>query len=99
MPALLPTFVVPLAYLGGAAALDIFVSPDGSGSGTLDAPYGSIQSAIDAASAGDTIFLLEGTYAPSANIQVSTSGEREAPISVRPYEGANVVIDGENMPG
>src|SRR5699024_9620127 len=57
------------------------------------------QLAVDAASAGDTIFLLEGTYAPSANIQVSTSGERTAPISVRPYEGAKVIIDGENMPG
>ena len=99
MPSLLTSVVIPLASLRCAAALEIFVSPDGTGSGTLDAPYGSIQDAVDAASPGDTIFLREGTYAPEANIQVSTSGTETAPISLRPYEGEAVVIDGENMPG
>lgn len=99
MAPVLSSLVLPLLSLGGAAAVEIYVSPDGTGSGTLDAPYGSIQDAVDAASAGDTIFLREGTYAPEANIQISTSGEVTAPISVRPYEGEAVIIDGENMPG
>ena len=93
------TLLVTLASLGGAAALEIFVSPDGTGSGTLEAPYGDIQSAVDAAAAGDTIYLREGTYAPSSNIQISTSGERTAPITIRPYEDEKVIIDGEDMPG
>ncbi|KAF4978208.1 hypothetical protein FZEAL_5369 [Fusarium zealandicum] len=88
-----------LAILGSAAATDIFVSPTGTGSGTLEAPYGSIQSAVDAAKAGDTIYLRKGTYAPSENIQVKTSGSRTSPISVRPYQNEKVIIDGENMPG
>lgn len=95
----LSTLVFPLLSVGGAAALEIFVSPDGTGSGTLDAPYGSIQDAVDAASAGDTIFLRGGTYAPESNIQISSSGEATAPISIRPYEDEAVIIDGENMPG
>lgn len=84
---------------GGVLGADIFVSPTGSGSGTLGSPYGSIQSAVNAAAAGDTIYLRAGTYAPSANIQVSKSGTRTSPIRIRPYQSEKVVLDGENMPG
>lgn len=94
---MIPTVLLSLA--AGAAARDIFVSPDGSGSGTLDAPFGSIQDAVDDAEAGDTIYLREGTYAPDANIQVGKSGTSSAPITVKPYEGEKVIVDGENMPG
>lgn len=97
-----PTMGLPFAFLAilsGAAARDIFVSPTGTGTGTQTAPYGSIQSAVNAAVAGDTIYLLQGTYAPSANIQFSKSGTVTSPISVRPYQSEKVIIDGENMPG
>ncbi|KAK3291327.1 pectin lyase fold/virulence factor [Chaetomium fimeti] len=93
------TLGVALSVLSSATAKDLYVSPTGKGSGTLENPYGSIQSAVDAAAAGDTIFLREGTYAPSANIQVGKSGSRTAPISVRPYQNEKVIIDGDNMPG
>ncbi|KAK7429446.1 hypothetical protein QQZ08_004038 [Neonectria magnoliae] len=93
------TSAVLLAALSGATARDIFVSPTGTGSGTIAAPYGSIQSAVAAAAAGDTIYLRQGTYAPSANIQIAKSGTRTSPISVRPYQSEKVIIDGENMPG
>ena len=88
-----------LAFVAGVSAKDIFVSPTGTGSGTLAAPYGSIQSAVDAAKAGDIIYLRKGTYAPSKNIQVKTSGAKGSPITVKPYEAEKVIIDGENMPG
>ncbi|CAJ0554623.1 Ff.00g131360.m01.CDS01 [Fusarium sp. VM40] len=93
------TPAVVLAFLAGANAKDIFVSPTGTGSGTLAAPYGSIQSAIDAAKAGDFIYLQKGTYAPSKNIQIKTSGAKGSPITVKPYQSEKVIIDGENMPG
>ncbi|KAF4960144.1 hypothetical protein FGADI_1162 [Fusarium gaditjirri] len=92
------TPAIVLAFLAGANAKDIFVSPTGTGSGTLAAPYGSIQSAIDAAKAGDFIYLRKGTYAPSKNIQVKTSGAKGSPITVKPYQNEKVIIDGENMP-
>ncbi len=88
-----------LSFLSSVTAKSIYVSPTGTGSGTLDSPYGSIQTAVNAAAAGDTIFLRGGTYAPSANIQVAKSGTRTSPISVRPYQSEKVIIDGENMPG
>ncbi len=88
-----------LTLLSSATAKNIYVSTTGNGSGTLESPYGSIQTAINAAAAGDTIFLRGGTYAPSANIQVGKNGTRTAPISVRPYQNEKVVINGDNMPG
>jgi hypothetical protein len=78
---------------------DIYVSPTGAGTGTITDPYGSIQSAVDAAVAGDTIHLRAGTYAPSRNIQVGKSGTRASPITVRSYGTERVIINGENMPG
>ncbi|VUC28849.1 unnamed protein product [Clonostachys rosea] len=78
---------------------EIYVSPTGSGDGSSTSPYGSIQSAVNAAAAGDTIYLRAGTYSPSANIQVAKSGTRTSPISVRPYQSEKVIINGENMPG
>ncbi|KAI1311468.1 polysaccharide lyase family 9 protein [Xylaria venustula] len=86
-----------LAHRGYAT--DIYVSPTGTGSGTIDAPYGSIQTAVDAATAGDTIYLRAGTYSPTANIQITNSGTVTSPITLRSYNDEEVIIDGEALPG
>lgn len=85
--------------IGTAQSKDIYVSPTGSGSGSQTAPYGSIQSAVNAAVAGDNILLRAGTYKPTTNIQITKSGSRTAPITLRSYQKEKVVIDGEGMPG
>ncbi|EOD46175.1 Pectate lyase [Neofusicoccum parvum] len=91
------TFLVLLA--GSAQAADIYVSPTGTGTGSITAPYGSIQSAVNAATAGDTIHLRAGTYKPTTNIQITKSGTVTAPITLRSYENEAVVLDGESLPG
>ncbi|KAI6780459.1 family 9 polysaccharide lyase [Emericellopsis cladophorae] len=88
-----------LAIVASAGARDIFVAPSGSGSGSIDAPFGFIQDAVDEAVAGDVIYLRQGTFAPSANIQIGKSGSRTSPISIRPYGSEKVIVNGENMPG
>ena len=88
-----------LAIVASAVARDIFVAPSGSGSGSINAPFGSIQDAVDQAVAGDVIYLRQGTFAPSKNIQIGKSGSRTKPISVRPYGNEKVIVNGENMPG
>ncbi|OAL52885.1 pectin lyase-like protein [Pyrenochaeta sp. DS3sAY3a] len=90
-----------LAALLAAAgsAKEIYVSPTGTGSGTSAAPYGSIQSAVNAAAAGDVIYLRAGTYKPSTNIQITKSGTRIQPITLRSYAKEKVIIDGENLAG
>jgi len=87
------------ALTSTAQCKDIYVSPTGTGSGSQTAPYGSIQSAVNAAAAGDTIFLRAGTYKPTTNIQITKSGTRTSPIILRSYAKEKVIIDGEGLPG
>ncbi|KAH8622076.1 hypothetical protein IG631_23182 [Alternaria alternata] len=93
------TFAAAVAALSTANAKDIYVSPTGTGTGTSTAPFGSIQSAVNAAVAGDVILLRAGTYKPTTNIQITKSGTRTQPITLRSFEKEKVIIDGEGMPG
>ena len=90
-----------LVLLSTAAAADIFVSPSGSDSGTgsQTSPYKSIQSAVDKAVAGDTIYLRAGTYSPTTNIKITKSGTSSAPYTLTAYNSENVIIDGEALTG
>ncbi|KAI0442255.1 polysaccharide lyase family 9 protein [Xylaria telfairii] len=87
------------ALIQPAYSASIYVSPTGNGSGTIDAPYGSIQTAVNAAKAGDVIYLRAGTYSPTTNIQIKKSGTATSPITLRPYNNEKVIIDGEGLPG
>lgn len=82
-------------------AADLYVSPSGSddASGDINTPLQSIQAAVDAATAGTTIYLRKGTYSPSTNIQIGKSGSPGKAYVLRAYEGEKVVIDGEDLPG
>lgn len=87
------------ALAGTVQSKDIYVSPSGTGAGSQTAPYGSIQSAVNAAAAGDTIYLRAGTYKPTTNVQITKSGTRTSPITLRSYAKEKVIIDGEGLPG
>ena len=87
------------SLIGTIKCKEICVSPSGTGSGSQTAPYGSIQSAVNAATAGDVILLRAGTYKPTANIQSTKSGTAASPITLRSYQEEKVVLDGEALPG
>lgn len=91
--------VLACALSGFSHAKELYVSPTGTGTGTSTSPYGSIQSAVNAAVAGDVIYLRAGTYKPTTNIQFKTNGTRTSPITVRSYQIEKVIIDGEDLPG
>lgn len=92
---------VLLVFVSFALAADIYVSPDGSddGDGSIDTPLASIQVAVDAASAGDVIYLRGGTFSPTTNIQIGKSGTADAPYTLTAYKDEVVIIDGEALPG
>jgi hypothetical protein len=69
-----------------------------SATGTLAAPLATIQKAIDLASAGTTIAIRGGTYAPATNIQILKSGTSAAPITLTNHNGEPVLLDAEGMP-
>jgi hypothetical protein len=54
-----------------------FVSPDGSDTnpGTRELPLATIQFAVDAVAAGDTVLLLDGTYAGPGNRDLTFRGK------------------------
>ncbi|KAI0459334.1 pectin lyase fold/virulence factor [Xylaria acuta] len=87
------------ALIKQAYSASIYVSPTGSGSGTIGSLYGSIQTAVNAAKAGDVIYLRVGTYSPTTNIQITKSGTVTSPTTLRPYNDEKVIIDGEGLPG
>ena len=72
---------------------DIYVwsgSPSPGAGGTWDTAYHTIQEAVDAASAGDTVWVTNGTYRQGAEITVT------AAITVRSVNGASATtVDGE----
>ncbi len=74
---------------------DIFCAPGATGSGESANDPASVTDAIAKLSAGNTIWLLEGTYEFSETIVISenNSGTADAMKSIRAYNGADVVFD------
>ncbi|KAB5595986.1 hypothetical protein CTheo_503 [Ceratobasidium theobromae] len=81
-----------------ATAYYVSTSGSDSNAGTLAAPFGSIQKAINTAVAGDIIYLRGGTYSLTTNIQVTKSGTSSAPYTLSNYQSEKVIIDGEGLP-
>lgn len=70
-----------------------YVSPNGKdrgASGTIDDPYKTIAKATNNASAGDTIYIREGTY--NEVISPTNDGKPSKPITYKAYNGEKVVI-------
>lgn len=91
-------FLLPAVQICSAAQW--YVSPDGKATnpGTHDKPW-DITSALDGkqkVAAGDTIYLLEGTYKrrPKELFEIRLVGTEDKPIHIRPLPGKRVRIDG-----
>jgi hypothetical protein len=83
-----------------SSAAQWYVSPDGKSTnpGSQDKSW-DITSALDGrqkVAAGDTIYLLEGTYKrrPNELFEIRVIGTEEKPIHIRPLPGKRVRIDG-----
>lgn len=57
-------FLMSMAISGNVSAASWYVSPSGSdsNSGTYSSPFASLNKAEDAASSGDTVYIMGGTY-------------------------------------
>ncbi|MDG5789342.1 right-handed parallel beta-helix repeat-containing protein [Evansella sp. AB-P1] len=78
----------------------LFVSPDGTsdGAGTKEDPL-DIHTAIKYVNPGETIFMLGGTYHEQIRIDSEYSGQEGAMKTLAPYDGQEVIFDGEYQRG
>src|ERR1019366_3263466 len=89
-----------LATASMAGAAEWYVSPKGTpqGKGSREAPW-DIESALlgkHKLQAGDTLFLLEGTYRrrPDEKLVVKLAGAEGKPLHVKPAPKERSIIDG-----
>ena len=72
----------------------VFVSAEGSdssGSGAIEKPYATIGRALKGIKSGQTIYIRGGVYKEA--ITFNTSGKENAYITLRNYEGEEVILD------
>lgn len=77
----------------------LFVAPSGddAAAGSEQAPFATIQHALDLAGPGTTVFVRTGVYAEL--VSFPASGEAGAPITLRAYCGETPVLDGSGLGG
>jgi len=83
--------VGPRPNSGGDPANGFYVSPTGNDStatGSIDAPFRSINAALATAQPGDTVILRGGTYREGVNVRV-----RKPNITIKSRQGEWAVID------
>lgn len=78
---------------------DYFVSPSGSDQNdglSPTSPFQSIQTAFNRVGAGDTIYLMEGTYHEA--VRLSKSGNRKQGfITIQNYQKGQAILDGTGL--
>src|SRR5687767_6350093 len=74
-----------------------YVSTQGNdaNTGTLAAPFRSIQRAANFAGPGDTVFIRGGTYRET--VRPAHSGSSGAPVVFRPYNNETVTVSGADV--
>lgn len=85
--------VVAMGALCGSPAVTaatLHVAPGGTGQGTLAAPFGRIQAALDAAQPGDVIEAAPGTYMES--LRTVRAGSAASPIVLRGAQPGTAVV-------
>jgi len=89
------TLALALAFVPWLSAADLYVSTTGSDAnpGTAARPLATINRGAALAQAGDTVWILPGTYQPEEEIRPARSGTAEAPIVFR-AQGGEVIVDG-----
>ena len=73
---------------------DYFVAPNGDDRypGTIEAPFATVQKAVDTMQLGDTVYLRQGTY--EETVKFNKGGTKLAQLSLKAYNGEKAVITG-----
>ena len=63
--------------------------------GTIGKPFKTIEAALKVTRPGSTIFLRGGVYYET--VIISNGGTKNSPLTIKPYNGEDAVIDGQNQ--
>jgi len=88
-------FAIFFILVGIVSAKDYYIAPTGSDSGTgsITAPWLSLNYAFTKLRPGDNLYLRGGTYYESG-ITTSLDGNSSNPITIQSYPEEHAIIDG-----
>ncbi|BCJ96087.1 hypothetical protein acsn021_36560 [Anaerocolumna cellulosilytica] len=89
------------AHLAKAATTYYYVSVSGNDSNdglSKDKPFKTLTKALTKASAGTTIFVMNGTYSSSTTFKLTANGSSGSEIKILNYSGHAPVIDFSSQP-
>jgi hypothetical protein len=74
-----------------------YVAPQGDDAhpGTFSEPFRTIQKGVDAAAAGDTVWVRQGVYRES--VRIERSGKEGRPMVLRNYPGEEPVVEVDSL--
>ncbi len=95
---LAPFLLVLMAFIAETRAAEFYVAPTGNdmASGSLEAPWRSIQKAADSLEPGDTAWVREGVYKERVTVQVSGAAPDRF-VTLRAFPGERPIIDGSGL--
>lgn len=99
LPVIYMFLLFSLFVNGEAMATTYYVSPTGSdsNSGSISAPFKTIQKAADVVKPGDTVIVKDGTYTGDSRVvAITRSGNSSAWITFKAQNKWGAVLDGEN---
>jgi hypothetical protein len=95
-------FLVLISFIVTVQATEYYVNAsigDDTFTGTESQPWKTIQKAANTLVAGDTVYIMAGTYMPTQKIELINSGASDNYINYLVYPGDEqlVIIDGTNI--
>jgi len=93
------TFITNIKAAENTTTDSYYVSTAGNdttGSGSISSPFRTIQKAANMVSAGDTVYIMGGTYYEEVIIGNKNGAEKQW-INFMPYNNEEVVVDGRNI--
>lgn len=85
---------LPFQGLAAASEATYYVAPGGSGDGSVTAPWGSLEQALESLEPGDTLVLRAGLYRERITGADVRPGTAAAPITVTAHPGEAPVLQG-----
>lgn len=89
-----------LLFCSPLFAKEYYLATDGNdrNSGTIDAPFASLEKAISMLTAGDICYIRGGEYFPTSTVNVTSTGTKDARICLFAYQDEKPIFNFKALP-